>query len=97
MSQKRSKSKGSDSAKGLWISPRLEVNRSRLTDESPGAATGARFLELADIALGLKKHHKAHKAHPHPAVTGNGNKKSGSAKKLPKPAATAAPKTVSGR
>ena len=49
-----------DLAKDLWISPHLNLrgrNGDRAWDRSgnllPGA--GARFLELADIALGIKK------------------------------------------
>lgn len=49
-----------DLAKDLWISPRMNLrgrDGDRAWDSSgnllPGA--GARFLELADIALGIKK------------------------------------------
>jgi len=52
-----------DLAKDLWISPRLNLrgmHGDRGWDRSgnlpPGA--GARFLELADIALGIKKPHQ---------------------------------------
>ncbi|HEY6969040.1 MAG TPA: hypothetical protein VJA94_07550 [Candidatus Angelobacter sp.] len=59
-----------DLSKDLWIAPRLNLrgeNGNRAWDRSgnlpPGA--GARFLELADIALGIKKpQHKKNGAGP---------------------------------
>ena len=50
----------SDVSKDLWISPRLnmrgpEGNRGFSRDGNITPGDGARFLELADIALGLKK------------------------------------------
>lgn len=52
--------KATDLSKGLWINPRSNirgVDESRVRDAggniSPSA--GSRFLELADVALGVKK------------------------------------------
>jgi hypothetical protein len=42
----------------LWINPKSNIRRergNRADDDRLGAAAGARLLELADIALGLKK------------------------------------------
>lgn len=50
----------SDLAKGLWVNPRSnlrgpEGNRAWDNQGNISPNSGARFLELADIALGLKK------------------------------------------
>ena len=60
MRKKRTSTKILDPAKDMWINPRSNIrgpeedrawdNRGNLTSSG-----GARFLELADIALGLKK------------------------------------------
>lgn len=47
-------------AKDLWINPRSNIrgpdgNRAWENSENISPSSGARFLELADIALGLKK------------------------------------------
>ena len=50
----------------LWIAPRYSLkgpNGERAYENHPGGApTSNRFLELADIALGLRKSHKKKKA-----------------------------------
>jgi hypothetical protein len=61
----RSKEPSSDS-NGLWIAPRYTMKGptgERAWENRPGGPpTSSRFLELADIALGLKKTHpKEHK------------------------------------
>jgi len=58
-----------NSTKQLWVNPRSNLkseNRWGERNLSPG--TGERFLELADIALGLRKPHHPKKAVP--SVTG---------------------------
>ena len=54
------KVKGQDLSKDLWVNPRSNLkgpNGSRAWDNEGNItpANGARFLELADVALGLKK------------------------------------------
>lgn len=54
------KAKGQDVSKDLWVNPRSNLkgpDGSRAWDNEGNItpANGARFLELADIALGLKK------------------------------------------
>jgi hypothetical protein len=58
--KKRPTGPKSDRAKDLWISPRSNLigpDGSRAWDNQGNISptSGARFLELADIALGLKK------------------------------------------
>ncbi|HEY6249959.1 MAG TPA: hypothetical protein VI685_08355 [Candidatus Angelobacter sp.] len=46
------------SAEDLWIAPKSNLkgeNGDRAWNDRNGAPTGSRLLELADIALGLKK------------------------------------------
>ena len=46
------------SAQDLWIAPKSNLkgdNGDRAWNDRTGAPTGSRLLELADIALGLKK------------------------------------------
>jgi hypothetical protein len=69
-----------DLSKDLWISPRLNMrgpdgNRGFSRDGNIAPGDGARFLELADIALGFKKpqsskspsstRHQIHKTEPY--------------------------------
>lgn len=54
------KPKGTDLSKDLWINPRSNLkgpdgNRAWDTKGNITPSSGTRFLELADIALGLKK------------------------------------------
>ena len=49
-----------DQIRDLWINPRrnmrgIDGNRAWDTQGNISSSTGARFLELADIALGMKK------------------------------------------
>ena len=49
-----------DQIRDLWINPRrnmrgIDGNRAWDTQGNISSSTGARFLELADIALGIKK------------------------------------------
>ncbi len=57
-----------DLSKDLWISPRFSLkgqNRDRAWDHRQvGSPGGARFLELADIALGVRKPEPRKKASP---------------------------------
>jgi hypothetical protein len=62
MAKKKKKKKAreeDDSADGLWISPRSLLkgaNGERAWENRPGGVpNSSRFLELADLALGLKK------------------------------------------
>lgn len=62
-----------DQIRDLWINPRRNVrgidgNRAWDTQGNISSSTGARFLELADIALGIKKvdHKKKKEARLHP-------------------------------
>jgi hypothetical protein len=96
LSGKSSRAKDEDVQTGLWISPRLEVNRTRSSNENLDAATGARFLELADIALGQRKHHK-YQNPPHDALPTLTKKKPVAEKKSGNGAATGAPRNVCGR
>ena len=67
---KKTKTKSSDAANGeLWIAPRYSLKGpagERAWENRPGGApSNNRFLELADIALGVKKPaHKKKKAGP---------------------------------
>jgi hypothetical protein len=76
------KKRGTDLSKDLWISPRLNMrgpdgSRGFSRDGNITPGDGARFLELADIALGLKKsqplkssasgRHQLHKTEPYQA------------------------------
>ncbi|HXO38911.1 MAG TPA: hypothetical protein VN872_09735 [Candidatus Acidoferrum sp.] len=59
MARNKKKDKKSDSADGLWVSPRSLLKGptgERAWENRPGGVpNSARFLELADLALGLKK------------------------------------------
>jgi hypothetical protein len=60
MSRKRKAVKPLDLSKDLWINPRLNMrgadgNRAWDNSGNIDPTSGARFLELADVALGLKK------------------------------------------
>ena len=60
MSKKHKTSNGVDLSKDLWIAPRFTLrgpdgNRAWETKGNLTPASGARILELADIALGNKK------------------------------------------
>jgi hypothetical protein len=59
MAKKKKAAKKDDSADGLWVSPRSLLkgaNGERAWDNRPGGVpNSSRFLELADLALGLKK------------------------------------------
>jgi hypothetical protein len=59
MAKKKKPAKKDDSANGLWVSPRSLIkgaNGERAWENRPGGIpNSARFLELADLALGLKK------------------------------------------
>lgn len=57
---KRNASPLTDPGKDLWINPRSNLrgpdgNRSRNAEGNIRPTDGARFLELADVALGIKK------------------------------------------
>ena len=64
---------------GLWIAPRFSLkgpNGERAYENRPGGVpTSNRFLELADIALGLRKPHKKKKAAAAAASTHDTSKK----------------------
>ncbi len=59
MPEKPKRARKADSEDGLWIAPRYSLkgpNGERAWDNRPGGPPhSSRFLELADIALGLKK------------------------------------------
>jgi len=59
MPKKHKRAKNTDSEDGLWIAPRYSLkgaNGDRAWENRPGGPPhSSRFLELADIALGLKK------------------------------------------
>jgi hypothetical protein len=59
MAKKKKAAKKDDSADGLWISPRSLLkggNGERAWENRRGGVpNSSRFLELADLALGLKK------------------------------------------
>jgi hypothetical protein len=72
MASKRKKPQKKDTTKDLWISPRFNLkgkdgNRAWDLAGNLTADSGARFLELADIALGLKKAEKRKKPASVPA------------------------------
>jgi hypothetical protein len=54
----KSEKKDALDVKDLWIAPRYTLKGARSTrirENRPGAPNSSRFLELADIALGIKK------------------------------------------
>jgi hypothetical protein len=57
--KKKNSSKRTDSPDGLWISPRYSLKGptgERAWENRPGGVpSSSKYLELADIALGLKK------------------------------------------
>ncbi len=60
MARKRKPVKTLDLSRDLWINPRLNMkgpdgNRAWDSRGNIDSTSGARFLELADVALGLKK------------------------------------------
>jgi hypothetical protein len=60
MSKKRKTAKMAEGANDLWVAPRMNLrgqDGNRAWDNAGNISpnSGARFLELADIALGLKK------------------------------------------
>jgi hypothetical protein len=63
---KKTKKRADQSASDLWVAPRYSLKGpagERGFEDSPGGLpTTNRFLELADIALGLKKSAKKKKA-----------------------------------
>lgn len=61
-------------SKNLWINPRRNMrgtdgNRAWDNKGNISSSTGARFLELADIALGLKEPAPTKKKTAHPAAS----------------------------
>jgi hypothetical protein len=61
------------SAEDLWIAPKSNLkgdNGDRAWNDRTGAPTGSRLLELADIALGLKKPEPFKKRHSAAAAAG---------------------------
>ncbi len=72
MAGKRKKPHENGAAKDLWVSPRFNLrgkDGNRAWDRAGNltADSGARFLELADLALGLKKAEKRKKPASVPA------------------------------
>ena len=78
-SKKRNSNKpaGDVDADDLWIAPKSNLkgeNGDRAWNDRTGAPTGSRLLELADIALGLKKPEPFKKRRAAAASNGNGQK-----------------------
>ncbi len=72
MATKRKKPEENGAAKDLWVSPRFNLkgkDGNRAWDRAGNltADSGARFMELADIALGLKRAEKRKKLASVPA------------------------------
>jgi hypothetical protein len=59
ISKARKRRKDADAPNGLWVAPRYSLkgpNGERASENRPGGVpSSGRYLELADIALGLKK------------------------------------------
>lgn len=64
--QKPRKRPGDGSIKQLWVNPRSNIKaENRWGERNLSPSAGERFLELADVALGLKKpHHPKKQAVP---------------------------------
>ena len=68
--QKPHKGPGDGSIKQLWVNPRSNIKaENRWGERNLSPSAGERFLELADVALGLKKPHHP-KKQTVPATTG---------------------------